>query len=220
VDPSVDLAKREKNKKRARELLDKIKKQLASTPNTPDPIGPPPNKPNPNSPINPNDLPSPHDPRDRFEEPLPGSQDQISAIKNMQRELKAAGADLGTFGPNGDGIDGKIGNKTGLAMRLYPKIAAKYADNLTGVTQYNNPTGPRPQNRKKPTAQTAPNAPNPVPPQPSPNDEQRRREELFRMATGNQSAQDVVNQAGIRPSAQRESLEDDRILNQIRNMRF
>ena len=214
------MAKREKNKKRARELLDKIKKQLASRP---DPVTPQVDPNNPNQPsTNPHEI-LPHDDRDRFEEPVPSSQEQISAIKNMQRELKAVGADLGTFGPNGDGIDGKIGNKTREAMARYPKVAAKYADNFTGVTQYNNRTTPKPQNRKKPTTQTAPNAPSNAPPvtsQTSPNDAQRRREELFRMATGNQSAQDVVNQAGPRPSAQRESLEDDRILDQIRNMRI
>ena len=217
MDPSVDLAKREKNKKRARELLDKIKKQLASKP---DPVTPQVDPNNPNQPsTNPHEI-LPHDPLDRFEEPLPGSQDQINSIKNMQRELKAVGADLGTFGPNGDGIDGKIGNKTREAMARYPKVAAKYADNFTGVTQYNNRTTPRPPNKKKPTAQTTPNAPTPVTTQPSPNDAQKRREELFKMATGNQSAQDVVTQAGPRPSAQRESLEDDRILDQIKNMRF
>jgi hypothetical protein len=35
----------------------------------------------------------------------------------LQKELKNAGYDLGTFGPNGDGIDGKIGSKTITAIQ-------------------------------------------------------------------------------------------------------
>ena len=202
MDPSVDLAKREKNKKRARELLDKIKKQLASKP---DPVTPEIAPNNPNQPsTNPHEI-LPHDPLDRFEEPLPGGQDQINSIKNMQRELKAVGADLGTFGPNGDGIDGKIGNKTREAMARYPKVAAKYADNFTGVTQYNNRTTPRPPNKKKPTAQTTPQ-PQPAP-RPAPT------------ATIPNSISNLADQEIARKSA-KESMEDDRILDQIRNMRF
>jgi hypothetical protein len=205
VNPEVDLAKREKNKKRARELLDKIKKQLASKPDTPGPVTPQVDPNNPNQPsTNPHEI-LPHDDRDRFEEPLPGSQDQINSIKNMQRELKAVGADLGTFGPNGDGIDGKIGNKTREAMARYPKVAAKYADNFTGVTQYNNRTTPKPQNKKKPTTQITPQ-PQPAP-GPSPT------------ATIPNSISDLANQEIARKSA-KESIEDNRILDQIRNMRF
>ena len=49
-------------------------------------------------------------------------------ITKLQIELKAAGADLGRFGPKGDGIDGKIGPLTQRAMLKFPKIAAKYKD--------------------------------------------------------------------------------------------
>lgn len=47
-------------------------------------------------------------------------------IKQLQSDLKAAGADLGRFGPKGDGIDGKIGPLTQRAMLKFPKIAAEY----------------------------------------------------------------------------------------------
>jgi hypothetical protein len=40
-----------------------------------------------------------------------------SDIMTLQTELKAAGYDLGTFGPNSDGIDGKIGRKTITAIQ-------------------------------------------------------------------------------------------------------
>lgn len=38
-------------------------------------------------------------------------------VMTLQKELKTAGYDLGTFGPNGDGIDGKIGPKTIAAIQ-------------------------------------------------------------------------------------------------------
>jgi len=40
-----------------------------------------------------------------------------SDIMALQKELKTAGYDLGTFGPNSDGIDGKIGSKTITAIQ-------------------------------------------------------------------------------------------------------
>jgi hypothetical protein len=40
-------------------------------------------------------------------------------VMDIQRKLKALGADLGTFGPNQDGIDGRVGNKTRIAIDLY-----------------------------------------------------------------------------------------------------
>jgi hypothetical protein len=40
-----------------------------------------------------------------------------SDIMALQTELKTAGYDLGTFGPNSDGIDGKIGSKTITAIQ-------------------------------------------------------------------------------------------------------
>lgn len=51
-------------------------------------------------------------------------------VMALQRELKAAGADLGTFGPKGDGIDGRLGKYTRRAAAAYPAIAAKYKDAL------------------------------------------------------------------------------------------
>lgn len=47
-------------------------------------------------------------------------------VMAMQRELKAKGADLGTFGPKGDGIDGRLGKYTRRAAERFPEIAAKY----------------------------------------------------------------------------------------------
>jgi hypothetical protein len=38
-------------------------------------------------------------------------------VMALQKELKTAGYDLGTFGPNGDGIDGRIGPKTIAAIQ-------------------------------------------------------------------------------------------------------
>lgn len=49
-------------------------------------------------------------------------------ITTLQLELKAAGADLGKFGPKGNGIDGKMGPFTQRALLKFPKIAAKYKD--------------------------------------------------------------------------------------------
>jgi hypothetical protein len=65
-----------------------------------------------------------------------------SKITKMQRELLAAGADLGTFGPNGDGIDGKMGKKTREAMKKFPKIAAKYGFGGTNPRPAPTPTPP------------------------------------------------------------------------------
>ena len=53
----------------------------------------------------------------------------VSRIKQLQRDLIAAGAkNLGTTGPNRDGVDGDIGSRTREAMQKYPAVAAKYAD--------------------------------------------------------------------------------------------
>ena len=56
------------------------------------------------------------------------SSGDISRIKQLQRELLAAGAALGRTGANRDGIDGDIGPLTRAAMIKYPDISAKYAD--------------------------------------------------------------------------------------------
>jgi hypothetical protein len=58
--------------------------------------------------------------------PLTGNQ---FAVMKMQKDLKAAGADLGTYGTNKDGIDGNLGgpnSKTRQAMKKYPEIAKKH----------------------------------------------------------------------------------------------
>jgi hypothetical protein len=53
-------------------------------------------------------------------------------LAQMQKELKAQGANLGTFGPNKDGIDGKMGKFTKDAIAKYPEIAKKYGFNPDG----------------------------------------------------------------------------------------
>jgi hypothetical protein len=63
--------------------------------------------------------------------PLAGNQ---FAVMNMQKDLKAAGADLGTYGSNKDGIDGNLGgpnSKTRQAMKKYPEIAKKHGFDST-----------------------------------------------------------------------------------------
>ena len=64
---------------------------------------------------------------------------RISRVKDLQRALLAAGANLGRTGANKDGIDGDIGPLTRAAMQKYPDIAAKYADLPAG--QDSTPTG-------------------------------------------------------------------------------
>jgi hypothetical protein len=51
-------------------------------------------------------------------------------VLTMQKELKAAGANLGTFGPNQDGLDGRLGPYTRRAAEKFPEIASKYKDVL------------------------------------------------------------------------------------------
>jgi len=54
----------------------------------------------------------------------------IARIKQLQQELKAAGAALGATGAARDGIDGALGPLTRAAVAKYPAIAAKYSDVL------------------------------------------------------------------------------------------
>lgn len=56
------------------------------------------------------------------------SRGDVDRVKQLQAELKAAGANLGATGANRDGIDGDIGPLTRAAMIKYPDISAKYAD--------------------------------------------------------------------------------------------
>jgi peptidoglycan hydrolase-like protein with peptidoglycan-binding domain/biotin carboxyl carrier protein len=55
-------------------------------------------------------------------------------IKQLQSDLKAAGADLGKFGPKGDGIDGKMGPLTQRAMLKFPEIAAEYKKTVNAAS--------------------------------------------------------------------------------------
>lgn len=52
-------------------------------------------------------------------------------VLQMQQELKAKGENLGTFGPKGDGLDGRLGPYTRRAAANQPEIAAKYKDLLS-----------------------------------------------------------------------------------------
>jgi AraC-like DNA-binding protein len=52
-------------------------------------------------------------------------------VMALQQELKAKGADLGHFGPKGDGIDGRLGKYTRRAAEKFPEIADKYKDVLS-----------------------------------------------------------------------------------------
>ena len=61
-----------------------------------------------------------------------GSNEKADRIRDMQTELKKAGAELGTVGPDGNGIDGVIGKVTQAAMAKYPDIAKKYPDLVSG----------------------------------------------------------------------------------------
>ena len=61
-----------------------------------------------------------------------GGNEKADRIRKMQEELKKAGADLGNFGPDGNGIDGVIGKVTQAAMAKYPEIATKYPELASG----------------------------------------------------------------------------------------
>lgn len=52
-------------------------------------------------------------------------------VLQMQQELKAKGENLGTFGPNKDGLDGRLGPYTRRAAGNQAEIAAKYKDVLS-----------------------------------------------------------------------------------------
>ena len=53
-----------------------------------------------------------------------------SSVAQMQTELLAKGADLGPFGPNGDGIDGLLGPYTRKAAEKFPEISKNYKETL------------------------------------------------------------------------------------------
>ena len=51
-------------------------------------------------------------------------------VAKLQTELKQAGADLGPYGPNKDGVDGIIGPYTRRAAQKFPDISNKYKEVL------------------------------------------------------------------------------------------
>ena len=63
-------------------------------------------------------------------EPVAPGGGGIARIKQLQQELKAAGAPLGATGAGRDGIDGALGPLTRAAAAKNPIIAAKYSDVL------------------------------------------------------------------------------------------
>ncbi len=85
--------------------------------------------------------------------------DRITAL---QKELKAKGADLGGFGPAGDGIDGKLGNKTRTAASKFPEIAAKYKDVLGDTSTDGQAASPAAGSGSGSTATGTKTKPNPA----------------------------------------------------------
>lgn len=53
-----------------------------------------------------------------------------SDVMKLQTVLKAAGADLGKYGPKNNGIDGRMGPLTQRAMLKFPEIAAEYTKTI------------------------------------------------------------------------------------------
>ena len=62
-----------------------------------------------------------------FKKLLEGADKDVIAL---QKELQAQGADLGSYGPNKDGIDGIMGPYTRRAAKKFPDIANKYKEVL------------------------------------------------------------------------------------------
>lgn len=74
--------------------------------------------------------------------PSASSGSTVDRVKALQKDLKAKGADLGNYGPAGDGIDGDLGPKTRAAAEKFPEIAAKYKDILGGGAAASPAAGP------------------------------------------------------------------------------
>jgi hypothetical protein len=53
-----------------------------------------------------------------------------TSVIALQKELQAAGADLGPYGPKKDGVDGIMGPYTRRAAKKFPEIANKYKEVL------------------------------------------------------------------------------------------
>lgn len=59
---------------------------------------------------------------------VPSGGGGIARIRQLQQELKTAGAALGATGAGRDGVDGDLGPLTRAAVAKYPAIAARYSD--------------------------------------------------------------------------------------------
>jgi hypothetical protein len=146
--------------------------------------------------------------------PVPSGNNNI--IMNMQRELKDAGADLGTFGPNGDGIDGKMGGKTIAAMKKFPSIAANYANGKKAPFQQPNDDSydrlEQLRNRRYDPLKGM-----------KPQDDVTGVNDQVAKTQADQVRAEIerANAAARRPQSESIGLsEDDRILDRIRNVRF
>ena len=62
--------------------------------------------------------------------PAPAGSKSSNDVEQLQKDLKAAGADLGDYGLNKDGIDGIMGPVTRKAAAQFPEIAKKYKETL------------------------------------------------------------------------------------------
>jgi hypothetical protein len=171
------------------------------------------------------------DAQNRSEPVTARSQDQINAIKNMQREL-------------GVNPDGKIGPKTKQAMIDKPQIQAKYADSLGGAKQYTGkpatPAKPpasvpgKPDDKKSSTP-VIPGTPSatsgatpaaaPTPPAGAPSASVPKMPDGFGGKSAEQAKRDWIQKYGAThnpngtPKTQTES-RDDRTLNLIRGMKL
>lgn len=65
----------------------------------------------------------------------------IEQIKDVQRFLKSKGYDLGTYGPNADGVDGDYGSKTKAALKDWKSKNGMTADAVLDADVYKQITG-------------------------------------------------------------------------------
>ena len=55
------------------------------------------------------------------------------SVEEFQRILRDLGYDLGKFGPNGDGVDGKFGRMTKEAVKSFQRDHGLTADGIIGI---------------------------------------------------------------------------------------